>query len=110
MAGRVESSSLGSKPKRPKVVTTRDSNVQTFDLRLPVWPFFALAWIGDVAAVLMEPALTNIGIVPPVDGFHDALREATRRYETPALGNPYSTPVSSSDTSHNLRPTAGSLP
>ena len=36
-----------------KVITTRDSNVQTFDLRLPVWPFFALAWIGDVAAVLL---------------------------------------------------------
>jgi TRAP-type transport system small permease protein len=36
-----------------KVVTTRDANVSTFDLRLPVWPFFALAWIGDVAAVLL---------------------------------------------------------
>jgi len=36
-----------------KVVSTRDSNVQTFDLRLPVWPFFALAWIGDIAAVLL---------------------------------------------------------
>jgi len=36
-----------------KVITTRDSNVQTFDLRLPVWPFFALAWIGDIAAVLL---------------------------------------------------------
>jgi TRAP-type C4-dicarboxylate transport system permease small subunit len=36
-----------------KVVTTRADNVQTFDLRIPVWPFFALAWIGDVAAVLL---------------------------------------------------------
>ena len=36
-----------------KVVTTRDSNVSTFDLRWPVWPFFAIAWIGDVAAVLL---------------------------------------------------------
>ena len=36
-----------------KVVATRDSNLQTFDLRLPVWPFFALAWIGDLAAVLL---------------------------------------------------------
>ena len=36
-----------------KVVSTRDSNVQTFDLRLPVWPFFALAWVGDIAAVLL---------------------------------------------------------
>jgi TRAP-type transport system small permease protein len=36
-----------------KVVSTRADNVQTFDLRLPVWPFFALAWIGDIAAVLL---------------------------------------------------------
>ena len=34
-----------------KVVTTRADNLQTFDLRIPVWPFFAVAWIGDVAAV-----------------------------------------------------------
>lgn len=32
---------------------------------------------GDVAAVLAEPALTNIGIVLPDDGFHDALRALT---------------------------------
>ncbi|HEY8192689.1 MAG TPA: transaminase, partial [Gaiellaceae bacterium] len=37
---------------------------------------------GDVACVLTEPALTNIGIVPPEPGFHDALREATKRTET----------------------------
>ncbi len=37
---------------------------------------------GDVAAVLAEPALTNIGIVLPEPGFHDALREATRRTGT----------------------------
>ncbi len=30
---------------------------------------------GDVAAVLTEPALTNIGIVLPDAGFHDALRQ-----------------------------------
>jgi glutamate-1-semialdehyde 2,1-aminomutase len=34
---------------------------------------------GDVAVVLTEPALTNIGIVHPEPGFHDALRELTRR-------------------------------
>jgi glutamate-1-semialdehyde 2,1-aminomutase len=33
---------------------------------------------GDVACVLAEPALTNIGIVLPEPGFHDALRKATR--------------------------------
>ncbi len=35
---------------------------------------------GDVALVLTEPALTNIGIVHPEPGFHDALRELTRRH------------------------------
>jgi glutamate-1-semialdehyde 2,1-aminomutase len=33
---------------------------------------------GDVAVVLAEPALTNIGIVLPEAGFHAALRELTR--------------------------------
>jgi glutamate-1-semialdehyde 2,1-aminomutase len=33
---------------------------------------------GDVACVLAEPALTNIGIVLPQPGYHDALRRATR--------------------------------
>lgn len=37
---------------------------------------------GDVACVLAEPALTNIGIVLPEPGFHDTLRELTRATET----------------------------
>jgi glutamate-1-semialdehyde 2,1-aminomutase len=36
----------------------------------------------DVACVLTEPALTNIGIVHPEAGFHDALREVTARTGT----------------------------
>jgi len=36
----------------------------------------------DVACVLAEPALTNIGIVLPDPGYHDALRELTRRHGT----------------------------
>jgi glutamate-1-semialdehyde 2,1-aminomutase len=36
----------------------------------------------DVAAVLMEPALTNIGIVAPEPGYLDAVRELTRRHGT----------------------------
>src|SRR5579872_527549 len=36
-----------------KVWTTRADHVLTFDLRLPVWPFFLVAWIGDVSAVLL---------------------------------------------------------
>ena len=35
---------------------------------------------GDVAAVLMEPALTNIGIVLPEPGYLQAVRELTRKY------------------------------
>jgi glutamate-1-semialdehyde 2,1-aminomutase len=35
---------------------------------------------GDVAAVLMEPALTNIGIVLPADGYLSGARELTRKY------------------------------
>jgi glutamate-1-semialdehyde 2,1-aminomutase len=35
---------------------------------------------GDVAAVLCEPALTNVGIVLPEPGYHDALRALTREY------------------------------
>ncbi len=34
---------------------------------------------GDVACVLTEPALTNIGIVLPEPGFHEGLREQTER-------------------------------
>src|SRR6476646_9472742 len=36
-----------------KVWATRADHVLTFDLRLPVWPFFLVAWIGDVSAVLL---------------------------------------------------------
>ncbi len=37
---------------------------------------------GDVAAVLMEPALTNIGIVLPEPGYLEGVRELTRRHGT----------------------------
>jgi TRAP-type transport system small permease protein len=36
-----------------KVWTTRIDHVLTYDLNLPVWPFFAVAWLGDVSAVLL---------------------------------------------------------
>jgi glutamate-1-semialdehyde 2,1-aminomutase len=38
--------------------------------------------LGDVACVLAEPALTNIGIVHAEPGFHDTLRAATRKTGT----------------------------
>jgi glutamate-1-semialdehyde 2,1-aminomutase len=37
---------------------------------------------GDVAAVLMEPALTNIGIVLPEPGYLETVRRLTRRHGT----------------------------
>ncbi len=36
----------------------------------------------DIACVLAEPAMTNAGIILPEPGYHDALRELTRRYGT----------------------------
>ena len=35
---------------------------------------------GQVACVLAEPVMTNVGIVHPDGGYHRALREITRRY------------------------------
>jgi glutamate-1-semialdehyde 2,1-aminomutase len=37
---------------------------------------------GDIAAVLMEPAMTNIGIVLPQPGYLTEVRELTRAYGT----------------------------
>ena len=36
-----------------KVRGTYADHVLTFDLRLPVWPFFLVAWLGDVSAVFL---------------------------------------------------------
>ncbi len=36
----------------------------------------------EVAAVLAEPVMTNIGIIHPDGGYHEALRELTRKYGT----------------------------
>jgi glutamate-1-semialdehyde 2,1-aminomutase len=37
---------------------------------------------GDVAACLFEPALTNVGIVLPEPGYHEGVRELTKRHGT----------------------------
>ena len=62
-----------------KVVSTYHANVLTFDLRLPTWPFFLVAWLGDVSAVLLiavrtyrlifQPELmaTNQNLIRPVE-------------------------------------------
>ena len=36
-----------------KVVQTRAANVSTYDLQWPTWPLMALAWAGDVSAVIL---------------------------------------------------------
>ncbi len=36
-----------------KVRTTRADHVLTYDLHLPTWPFFGVAWAGDVSAVIL---------------------------------------------------------
>ena len=35
---------------------------------------------GDVAAILMEPAMTNVGIVLPESGYLDAVGELSKKY------------------------------
>jgi glutamate-1-semialdehyde 2,1-aminomutase len=37
---------------------------------------------GDVAAILMEPAMTNIGIVLPVPGYLEGVQELCKKYGT----------------------------
>jgi TRAP-type C4-dicarboxylate transport system permease small subunit len=36
-----------------KVIVTYVDNVRTYDLRMPVWPFYAIAWLGDAASVAL---------------------------------------------------------
>ena len=36
-----------------KVRSTCADHVLTYDLHLPTWPFFAVAWAGDVSAVVL---------------------------------------------------------
>jgi glutamate-1-semialdehyde 2,1-aminomutase len=37
---------------------------------------------GEIACVLAEPAMTNVGIVHPEPGYHQALRDLTRKHGT----------------------------
>ncbi len=53
-----------------KVRGTYQDNVLTFDLHMPTWPFFAIAWIGDVSAVLLIAIRTYRLIFHPEE-IHD---------------------------------------
>ena len=48
-----------------KVRGTYYDHVLTFDLRWPTWPFFAVAWAGDVSAVLLIAVRTYRLIFQP---------------------------------------------
>ncbi|SEG81982.1 TRAP transporter small permease [Bosea lathyri] len=49
-----------------KVVTTKAQNILTYDLQIPTWPFFAIAWLGDVSAVILIAVRTARLIVNPI--------------------------------------------
>jgi TRAP-type C4-dicarboxylate transport system permease small subunit len=50
-----------------KVRATYNDNVLTYDLGLPTWPFFAIAWAGDVSAVVLIAIRTYRLIFHPED-------------------------------------------
>jgi TRAP-type C4-dicarboxylate transport system permease small subunit len=54
-----------------KVRLTYQDHILTFDLNLPTWPFAAVAWLGDVSAVLLIAVRTYRLIFHPED-IHDA--------------------------------------
>ena len=59
-----------------KVNSTRVDHVLTFDLNLPTWPFFAVAWLGDVSAVMLIAVRTYRLIFHP-EAMHDPKLTAT---------------------------------
>ena len=53
-----------------KVHGTYNDHVTTFDTHMPTWPFFAVAWAGDVSAVLLIAIRTYRLIFHPEE-MHD---------------------------------------
>jgi TRAP-type transport system small permease protein len=53
-----------------KVRTTYVDHVLTYDMNIPTWPFFAVAWLGDVSAVLLIAIRTWRLVFRPED-LHD---------------------------------------
>ena len=64
-----------------KVAATRADHVLTFDLRLPTWPFFALAWVGDAAAVILIAVRAYRLLFHPDDDRTGGADRAGRRRE-----------------------------
>jgi len=50
-----------------KVRLTYVDHVLTFDLNIPTWPFYGVAWLGDVCAVLLIAIRTYRLIFHPED-------------------------------------------
>lgn len=48
-----------------KVAATRAQNVLTYDMHLPIWPFFLVAWLGDVSAVILIAVRTFRLVMSP---------------------------------------------
>jgi glutamate-1-semialdehyde 2,1-aminomutase len=72
-----------SGPRRGNIGPPVDPSVTTRVVEFNDVPSLGKALAhGDVACVLAEPALTNVGIVHPVAGYHQALRDLTRKYGT----------------------------
>lgn len=55
-----------------KVRATYVDNVLTYDMNIPTWPFYAVAWMGDVSAVLLI-AIRTYRLI-----FHPELLEETK--------------------------------
>lgn len=55
-----------------KVRGTYVDNVLTYDMNIPTWPFYAVAWLGDVSAVVLI-AIRTYRLI-----FHPELLEETK--------------------------------
>ena len=76
-----EDGTAGSRPNNmgPQIDPTLTTKVIEFN---DVGALDIALSASDVAAVLAEPVMTNIGIIHPDPGYHNALRELTRKYGT----------------------------
>ena len=54
-----------------KVSATYRDHVLTYDLGLPTWPFFAVAWVGDVSAVVLI-AIRTFRLIFEPQAIHNA--------------------------------------
>jgi TRAP-type C4-dicarboxylate transport system permease small subunit len=50
-----------------KVRATFVDHVLTYDLNIPTWPFYAVAWLGDVSAVVLIAIRTYRLVLHPAD-------------------------------------------